>query len=139
MDWKNFSACMVDQFPCLNIMNVNYRIPDLEGFHSTNAFIGEGTVEITCADPSADIDYTTDGSVSTLESSQYTVSLKITETTDFTFRTFRPNGTKGDIVKTRYIKSDYASVTDVTTSHNSLQTVWYEFKRNTCADIKRLR
>ena len=75
MDWKNFSACMVDQFPCLNIMNVNYRIPDLEGFHSTNAFIGEGTVEITCADPSADIDYTTDGSVSTLESSQYTVSL----------------------------------------------------------------
>ena len=120
-------------------MNVNYRIPDLEGFHSTNVFIGEGTVEITCADPSADIDYTTDGSVSTLESSQYTVSLKITETTDFTFRTFRPNGKKGDIVKTRYIKSDYASVTDVTTSHNSLQTVWYEFKRNTCADIKRLR
>ena len=117
-------------------MNVNYRIPDLEGFHSTNAFIGEGTVEITCADPSADIDYTTDGSVSTLESSQYTVSLKITETTDFTFRTFRPNGKKGDIVKTRYIKSDYASVTDVTTSHNSLQTVWYEFKRNGTYNIE---
>lgn len=46
-------------------MNINYRIPDLEGFNKTNAFIGEGIVNITCLDPSAEIHYTTDGSVPT--------------------------------------------------------------------------
>lgn len=137
MDWESFSTRMVAQFPRLNIMNVNYRIPDLEGFHTTNVFIGEGTVEITCADPGADIYYTTDGSVPTLESSQYTAPLKITETTDFTFRTFRPNGKKGDIVKTRYIKSDYAPAAKAATSHNGLQAVWHEFKGNACADIEK--
>lgn len=99
---------MVKQFPRLNIMDVNYRIPDLEGFNNTNAFVGEGTLTVTCLDPSAEIHYTTDGSTPTLESPQYKEPVKVTETTDFTFRTFRPNGKKGDIVKTRFIKSEYA-------------------------------
>lgn len=134
-NYEQFNERLVKQFPRLNIMGVNYRIPDLEGFNNTNAFIGEGTVAITCLDPSAAIYYTTDGSIPTLESLQYIEPIKVTETTDFTFRTFRPSGKKGDIVKTRYIKSEYAPATKATPSKKGLQAVWHEFKGNKCAAI----
>ncbi len=135
--WDGFTERLVKQFPRLNIMGVNYRMPDLGGFNNTNAFIGEGNVTITCLDPSVEIHYTTDGSIPTLESPRYTEPIKVTETTDFTFRTFRPNGKKGDIVKTRYIKSEYAPAAEATPSKKGLQAVWHEFKGNKCADIEK--
>ncbi|WP_278624401.1 family 20 glycosylhydrolase [Parabacteroides gordonii] len=135
--WDGFTERLVKQFPRLNIMGVNYRMPDLEGFNNTNAFIGEGNVTITCLDPSVEIHYTTDGSIPTLESPRYTEPIKVTETTDFTFRTFRPNGKKGDIVKTRYIKSEYAPAAEATPSKKGLQAVWHEFKGNKCAGIEK--
>ena len=45
-DWDGFKNRLSDQFERLNVMNVNYRIPDLEGFYKTNVFIGEGEVKI---------------------------------------------------------------------------------------------
>ena len=65
-------------------MGINYRIPDLEGFNAVNAFIGEGAINVTCLDPTAEIHYTTDGSTPTLQSPIYEGPIKVTETTDFT-------------------------------------------------------
>lgn len=136
MNWDSFTRRMTDQFPRLNIMQVNYRIPDLEGFHTNNAFIGAGEVKVTCLDPSVEIHYTTDGTIPTLESPRYEEPVKITKTTDFTFRTFRSNGKKGDIVKTRYIKSEYSPAVEATPSRTGLQAVWHEFRGNRCGDIE---
>lgn len=135
--WDGFKERMVKQFPRLNVMNVNYRIPDLEGFYNTNAFVGEGTLAVECIDPSAEIHYTTDGSTPTLESPLYSEPVKVTETTDFTLRTFRSNGKKGDIVKTRFVKSDYAPAAEAAPAKNGLQAVWHEFRGNKCADIEK--
>lgn len=134
-NWNDFAQRMANQFERLNIMGINYRIPDLEGFHRNNAFIGEGTVKVTCLDPNAKIHYTTDGSTPTLQSPKYEGPIQVKETTDFTFRTFRPNGKAGDISRTRFIKSEYAPATTVTPSTKGLQAEWYEFKGNKCADI----
>ena len=135
MNWEDFTRRMVEQFPRLNTLNINYRIPDLEGFHATNVFVGEGTVSVGCLDPGAEIRYTIDGSIPTLESQQYTTPMDIAETTDFTFRTFRPNGKKGDIVKTCYINSDYAAASTEVPAHNGLKAVWYDYKGDRCAEI----
>ncbi|EKA80199.1 family 20 glycosylhydrolase [Bacteroides fragilis] len=134
-DWNTFAQRLANQFERLNIMGINYRIPDLEGFHRNNAFIGEGSVSVTCLDPSADIRYTTDGSIPTLQSSKYEGPIPVKETTDFTFRTFRPNGKAGDIARTRFIKSEYAPATTTTPSSKGLEAKWYEFKGSKCADI----
>lgn len=135
-NWDKFLHKMVAQLPRLDLMNVNYRIPDLEGFHSTNAFINEGIVNVTCIAPDIEVRYTTDGSIPSHESTLYAGPIKVTETTDFIFRTFRPNGKKGDMVKTRYIKSEMAPATEVISVENGLKATWHEYKGNNCQQIE---
>ena len=136
-DWSAFQQRLSDQFERLNIMGINYRIPDLEGFNAVNAFIGEGAINVTCLDPTAEIHYTTDGSTPTLQSPIYEGPIKVTETTDFTFCTFRPNGKKGDIVKTRFIKSEYTPSVTAAPSNPGLKATWHEFKGNKCSEIEK--
>lgn len=136
-DWSAFQQRLSDQFERLNIMGINYRIPDLEGFNAVNAFIGEGAINVTCLDPTAEIHYTTDGSTPTLQSPVYEGPIKVTETTDFTFCTFRPNGKKGDIVKTRFIKSEYTPSVTAAPSNPGLKATWHEFKGNKCSEIEK--
>ena len=134
-DWDGFQDRLANQFERLNEMNINYRIPDLEGFKHDNVFIGEGNVVVSCLDPSASIHYTTDGTIPTTASPEYTDTIRVKETTNFTFRTFRANGKKGDIVKTRYIKGEYAPAVKVAPSTPGLKAVWYEYRGNNCKGI----
>ena len=134
-DWEGFKERMSDQFERLNVMDINYRIPDLEGFNHDNVFTDEGILAISCLDPSAQIHYTTDGSMPTLESPKYEDTIRVKETTEFTFRTFRANGKKGDFVKTRFIKSDYSPAVQVAPSTPGLKAVWHEFRGNSCGEI----
>ena len=134
-DWTDFQVRMANQFGRLNVMDVQYRIPDLEGFLKTNVFIGEKKVEITCLDPSANIHYTTDGSIPTLESPKYDGNLVLTETTDLTLRVFRPTGKRSDIVKTHFEKTEYSPATTAAPSNPGLKVTWYDFKGKTCAEI----
>lgn len=134
-DWADFQVRMADQFGRLNVMDVQYRTPDLEGFMKNNVFIGEKKVEITCLDPSASIHYTTDGSIPTLESPKYDGNLVLTETTDLTLRVFRPTGKRSDIVKTHFEKTEYSPATTAAPSNPGLKATWYDFKGKTCAEI----
>ena len=134
-DWADFQVRMANQFGRLNVMDVQYRIPDLEGFMKNNVFIGEKKVEITCLDPSASIHYTTDGSIPTLESPKYDGNLVLTETTDLTLRVFRPTGKHSDIVKTHFEKTEYSPATTAAPSNPGLKATWYDFKGKTCAEI----
>ena len=134
-DWEYFRERLANQFERLNVMNINYRIPDLEGFKNENVFIGEGAVGISCLDPSATIRYTTDGSIPTESSPIYSDTIRVNETTAFTFRTFRANGKKGDIVKTRFTKGNYAPAVKVAPSTPGLKAVWHEYRGNNCNDI----
>ena len=134
-DWTDFQTRMADQFGRLNVMDIQYRIPDLEGFMKKNVFIGEKKVEITCLDPSASIHYTTDGSTPTLESPKYDGNLVLTETTDLTLRVFRPTGKRSDIVKAYFEKTEYSPATTAAPSNPGLKATWYDFKGKTCAEI----
>ena len=133
---EEFYRQLVPQFKRMDVMRVNYRVPDLQGFYKVNAFIDETTVELTCPLPGTEIRYTTDGSMPTKESALYNGALEVGKTTDFAFRTFRPDGSPSDVVRTKYVKAPYAeAVTAPAALQPGLKAVWHDFRGNLCADI----
>ena len=133
---EEFYRQLVPQFKRMDVMRVNYRVPDLQGFYKVNAFIDETTVELTCPLPGTEIQYTTDGSMPTKESALYNGALEVGKTTDFAFRTFRPDGSPSDVVRTKYVKAPYAeAVTAPAALQPGLKAVWHDFRGNLCADI----
>lgn len=133
---EGFYCQIVPQFKRMDVMKLAYRIPDLQGFYKINAFIDETTIDVTCSLPNTEIRYTMDGAVPTKKSVLYNGPLKVSETTDFTFRTFRPDGSPSDVSRTRYVKAPYAEATIAPASLKSgLKAVWYDFRGNLCADI----
>lgn len=134
---EEFYRQLVPQFKRMDVMRVNYRVPDLQGFYKVNAFIDETTVDLTCPLPGTEIRYTTDGSMPTKESALYDGALEVEETTDFAFRTFRPDGSPSDVVRTKYVKAPYAeAVTAPAALQSGLKAVWHDFRGNLCADIE---
>ena len=134
---EEFYRQLVPQFKRMDVMRVNYRVPDLQGFYKVNAFIDETTVELTCPLPGTEIRYTTDGSMPTKESALYNGALEVGKTTDFAFRTFRPDGSPSDAVRTKYVKAPYAeAVTAPAALQSGLKAVWHDFRGNLCADIE---
>lgn len=132
----DFYRQLVPQFKRMDVMEVNYRIPDLQGFYKVNAFIDETSVDLTCPLPGTEIRYTTDGSMPTKKSTLYNGPLKVLETTNFTFRTFRPDGSPSDVAHTTYVKAPYAEAVAASASLQSgLKAVWHNFRGNLCADI----
>ena len=135
-DWNGFETRMVDQFDRLNVLNINYRLPDLECGEAVNAFIDEAEVKISCIDRNVVIRYTTDGSMPTMESKKYEGSLKVNETTNFTFRSFHPNGKPSDVMKVKYVKSTYAPAVTAAPSNPGLQATWYDYRGDKCTEIE---
>ena len=134
---EEFYRQLVPQFKRMDVMRVNYRVPDLQGFYKVNAFIDETAVDLTCPLPGTEIRYTTDGSMPTKESALYDGALEVEETTDFAFRTFRPDGSPSDVVRTKYVKAPYAeAVTASAALQSGLKAVWHDFRGNLCADIE---
>lgn len=133
---EEFYRQLVPQFKRMDVMQVNYRVPDLQGFYKINAFIEEATVDLTTPLPGIEVHYTTDGSMPTKESTLYSGSLKVTETTDFTFRTFRSDGSPSDVARTKYVKAPYVSaVATLAPLNPGLKAVWHNFRGNLCEDI----
>ena len=132
-----FNLRLAAHFERLDCLGINYRVPDLEGFYDVNVFTDKTVLEVNCMMPGVEIRYTTDGTTPTLESPRYTGPMTVTETTGFTFRTFRPNGTPSDIVKTRFVKSDYAEAdAAVRATGGGLKAIWHDFRGDRCAGIE---
>lgn len=136
-NWEKFEKKMIGELPRLDMMGVNYRIPDLIGGYTTNAFVGETMVEVKCPAPLVEIYYTTDGTMPSKASNRYTGAFKITETTDLAFRTFRPNGTKGDVVKMKYIRDTCSPAVNVATTGEGIKAVWHDYRGNSCEGIEK--
>lgn len=135
-DWEAFQKKVINQLPRLDVMGINYRIPDLVGGYTSNVFIGETTVAVECPAPLAKIYYTTDGSIPTENSIPYTGPFTISETTDFTFRTFRPDGTKGDLLKMKYMKDTCSPAVQARVTGEGIKAVWYDYRGNSCEGIE---
>lgn len=139
MNLEDFNRRLIAQLPRLQKMGVTYRIPDITGFNNVNVFTDKGIVDLKCADASASIRYTTDGSIPGVNSTLYTGPMTVSETTHFTFRTFGPDNRKGDIVKCSYVKEDYAEAVTADSLSNGLQVAWYDYDGRDCEGIDKVK
>lgn len=135
-DYAEFTRRLTAHFPRLQAMGVGYRISDVTGFHAVNVFTDRKQVALTCADHTATIRYTTDGSVPQATSPQYTAPIMVEHDTDFAFRAFGPDGSKGDIARTAYRREDYAPDTTVAGKEAGLSAVWHDYAGEECAEIE---
>ena len=136
-DWADFQKRFVAQINHLDRIGVNYRIPDLTGFNDINVFVDTARVEVNCVLPNIQIRYTTDGTMPNAESTLYTGPITVTESTKFTFRPFRPDGTAGAIQTAEYRKESYSPAQELPKAAKpGIGMVQHEFKGNKCAEIE---
>lgn len=127
-------------FRRMDMMGISYRIPDLGGFYKTNAFIDSATITLQSQLPSIQIRYTTDGSMPESNSSLYTQPIAVRHSTNFRFRTFRPNGSPSDCVDVMYVKDTYANPdTNATAPEKGLIAAWYDYAGERCSEIDKAK
>lgn len=134
-NYYDFENRAIAQLPRFEEKNVKYRLLDLQGFNATNAFVGEGRYHITCKDPNVVVRYTTDGTFPNENSALLNGDLVLNKTTDVTFRTFRRDGSKGDMVKARFVADTYSPSVQFAPAGNGLKTEWHEFPGIDCNKI----
>ena len=137
-DWNDFERRFVKQADYLDRHGINYRVPDLTGFDDINVFADSAVVEVGSLLPHIAVRYTTDGSFPTAESALYTGPITITESTNFTFRPFRPDGSAGAVQRADYRKENYLPAQPLPDRklENGIRTVYYDFKGRRCAEIE---
>lgn len=137
-DWADFEKRFVKQMDYLDRHGINYRVPDLTGFNNLNVFVDTTTVEVNCILPNITVRYTTDGSFPNAESTVYTGPITVTESTEFIFRPFRPDGTAGAMQKAEYRKEAYSPAQSLPDKklEDGVRMVYHEFKGRKCAEIQ---
>ncbi|WP_163217383.1 family 20 glycosylhydrolase [Bacteroides sp. 224] len=137
-EWNKFYQRLIPHFSRWDVMKINYRPLDLKGSYLNNAFIGSTEVTWNNPLPNISIYYTTDGSIPTKESTLYTGPFTINETTDFTLRFYRPDGTAADIIKMSYRKEEYRSADKPENVEQGLALAWHEGIARKCEEIEKL-
>ncbi|NDV59539.1 family 20 glycosylhydrolase [Bacteroides sp. 519] len=136
LNWDNFYQRLLAHYPRMDAMGINYRPLDLNGVHVSNSFVGETTVTWDYPLSTISIRYTTDGTTPNENSSLYTAPFTINETTDFTIRLFRPDGSAADIIKTSYRKEEYIIGEEQGNKIPGLKCEWHEAVVNKSAEIE---
>ena len=134
--FDGFNARLSTHFALMDRMDIDYRIPDLEGFYDVNSFVDSAVLEINCQDTSARIFYTTDGSIPDMGSAEYGGPVPVTATTDFTLRTFGSDGRQGEVVSTQFRKESYSSPHAAVDAEPGLLAQWHDYAGNLCSEIE---
>jgi hexosaminidase len=106
-EWNHFFKRLSSHFERLDIMSINYRIPEIEGLYDSHVFVGSDTIRLTHVIKDQEIRFTTDGSIPTIESQKYTEPIIISEPITFSARPFSKAGRGGDILKAEFVKTNY--------------------------------
>lgn len=136
-NWETFFPKLLREITRLDAYQINYRPLDLPDIHLTNTFVGECLVTWNYPLPQIEIRYTTDGSIPDRNSTRYTAPFKITESTDFTIRFFRPDGSAADIYRTSYRKEEYRPGEEFESIPN-FQLDWHEAVIRKCHEMDTL-
>lgn len=135
-NWEEFKSRVVNEMEYLDAKKINYRIPDLTGFNDLNVFIENETVNVNCILPNVTVRYTTDGSIPQANSTKYIAPFTISETTNFNFRAFPPEGSGSEVYKVEFRKESFSKAYDGAFTANGIVVKEYNSSTKKCSEIK---
>jgi hexosaminidase len=110
-NWDSFLARVPAQLARLDLLGVNYRVPDPAGLMAERQVLEDRTrVAMSSFVPGAVIHYTTDGTEPTVSSPSYTTPIDLPVTaapTTVSARLFMPNGRASAVVQERVWRAQW--------------------------------
>mgnify|MGYP004457532779 CR=1 FL=1 len=123
------------QFLRLDAMDINYRVPDIQGVGGNNVFVDKMTIAPYTRARNCVLRYTTDGSIPTSKSKLLDKKLTITKDCKLNIASFRPNGKRSEMVTANFVRSGYLQAQDVNPTADGLKVKWFNNKATSCADV----
>ncbi len=126
--WANKESKVYDEFNTrvqlhcdrMDVMNINYFIPSVEGLNKKIAFVDSAIINLSVPMKGLEIYYTVDGSVPTKESKLYAGSIVLKENCEVKARAFK--GTTGsEIAKATVEKQSYREAQTVSPEKGKLK------------------
>jgi len=129
--YDSYKHRIVKQFPRLDELKVNYRLPDLDGMIDSKVFVKSDTISVAKPMESMTIRYTSDGSLPTVASpvlNKYVVNKPQT----LKIAAFTPTGRRGDVYTSTYRQQNYIAPS-TTEGKNGILVYYYpgDFKGTT--------
>ena len=108
-NWQGFLNRLSQHQKRLEIMGINYRLPDIEDLLDNYAFVNNTSFFVKSPSPELILRYTTDGSSPTKESKMLSTPLSITKPTTLKIAAFTKEGLRGDIYTAHFNKENYST------------------------------
>ncbi|WP_379089406.1 family 20 glycosylhydrolase [Pedobacter sp. UC225_65] len=124
-NWSGFEQRLKAHYQLLDLMQVNYRMPDIEGFAAQSVFVDKAVLQVKKPYRELTLRYTTDGTWPTPTSSVLPTSLTITKPMQLNMAAFTGRGTRGDVYTVNYKKSTYLKALDVSNLKKGLKFYYY--------------
>jgi len=125
-NWDGFFNRMGSHFDRLDIMGVNYRIPDIGGLYDSQVFISTDTIQLTSQIENQEIRYTLDGTKPTKNSQLYVGAIAINETTSFAARPFSKAGIGGDVLTANFNKQKPFVPVELDSAKPGVECIYFE-------------
>ena len=123
-DYNSYLQRLQQQYSRLDLLKVHYRLPDFPGLLERYAFTGETTLTLRRPLPGLTIRYTTDSTLPSLQSTEYTTPLSIQRSQLVRAAAFRKDGARGDVFDLHYNEQSPAVPVKATVL-NGLQCSWF--------------
>ncbi|WP_316805080.1 family 20 glycosylhydrolase [Pedobacter nototheniae] len=123
--WENFLERTNNQYSMLDAMNINYRMPDINGFSPQSVFVDQVWLKLSNPLKSTVLHYTTDGSTPVKSSKIYSGPLLINKAQQIKIAAFRPNGNPGEVYEVNYKKQSYQKGIAATGLQEGLKFSYY--------------
>ncbi len=125
-DYKGYLARLVHHYDRLDRLNINYRLPELEGFTQKNAFVDNVVLDVKPPVKGLSLHYTTDGSLPDLQSPALEKPLTIDNKVTIKLAAFTSGGRRGDVYTIEYDKQSYSPAQPAEGVHSGLTLSYYK-------------
>lgn len=124
-DYPSFLKRLDEQYARLDLMKINYRLPDLQGLLDHYVFTDKALLKVDKPLNNLKIRYTEDSTLPTVNSKELVQPLTINQSEYIRLAAFKPDGTRGDIYDVTYQKQNFAESQKISTTQPGLICSWY--------------